>query len=57
MNTAIAEYIRMLTQEGFWGNLTIKFQSGQIIHLLKEESLKPDQLLPDHRRKYDHLNS
>ena len=53
MNTPIADYIRMLTQEGFWGSLTIRFQSGQIIHLLKEESLKPDQLLPDHRRTHD----
>jgi hypothetical protein len=57
MNTAITEYIRMLTQEGFWGTLTIKLQNGQVIHVVREESLKPDQLIPDHRRNHDHINS
>jgi len=57
MSTSISDHIRTLADQHFWGVLTLKFQSGEIIHILKEESLKPDQLKPDHRRNHDHLNS
>ena len=55
MNTAnqtAIDYLRGLAEQGFWGTVALKFQNGQIIHVLKEESLKPDQLIPDHRRNY-----
>lgn len=57
MNTSLADYIRALTDQGFWGTLTLKFQSGQVIHVVKEESLKPEQLKPEYRRNHDHINS
>jgi hypothetical protein len=52
----LLDYVQALANQDFWGTLTLKFQHGQIIHVVKEESLKPDQLIPDHRRNYDHID-
>src|SRR3989442_1423720 len=37
MSTSIIDYIRTLADQHFWGVLTLRFQSGEIIHILKEE--------------------
>jgi hypothetical protein len=48
----VVAYLEKLTQDQFWGNLTLKFQAGNVIHVLREESLKPEQLIPDYREDY-----
>jgi hypothetical protein len=46
-------FLRRLAQEGFWGTVTMKYQHGQVIHLTKEESIQPNQLEPENRRKHE----
>jgi hypothetical protein len=48
--------IQHLAEDGFWGNLALKFQHGTVIHITKEESLKPAQTTPEYRRNYDNRN-
>ena len=43
-NSLATAYIRRLSDEGFWGSLTLKFESGKVVHLKKEENLKPEEL-------------
>jgi hypothetical protein len=56
-NQMAVEYLRSLGDQRFWGTVSFRLQSGEVIHILKEESLKPAQLqlIPDHRR--DHADS
>jgi hypothetical protein len=49
--------LRRLVQDGFWGNLTVIFQHGQIVRVLKEESLLANQLEPDNRGVYERISS
>jgi hypothetical protein len=39
------EYLNLLAKGRFWGSINLKFESGLIVHLKKEESLKPSELL------------
>jgi hypothetical protein len=41
--TVIA-YIEGLAAEHFWGFLSLKFENGKVVHLRKEENLKPQDL-------------
>jgi hypothetical protein len=43
-NAITLEYLRRLAQSQFWGAITLKFEGGVIVHLKKEESLKPSEL-------------
>ena len=43
MDKAI-ELIRKLSDERFYGALTLKFEAGQIAIIKKEETLKPSEL-------------
>jgi hypothetical protein len=45
-------YIRRLAEEHFWGTISIKLQDGEVIHVTEERSLKPNQLIPEHRRTH-----
>ena len=38
------EYARNLANQGFWGFLTLKYEAGTIVHVRKEENLKPSEL-------------
>jgi hypothetical protein len=49
-------YIEALADQRFWGNLSLKFQGGRVIHLVREESLKPEELIPGHRRMNGNRN-
>lgn len=42
--------VESLGSSEFWGNLTLRFQRGQVVHITKEESIQPT---PDNRRSYD----
>ena len=49
----ILSFIHELGDHRFWGNIILKLQDGKIIHITKEESLKPSQLGPEHRRNFE----
>jgi hypothetical protein len=52
--TLISSFISELADQGFWGNIILKLQGGKVIHITKEESLKPSQLGPEYRRNHEH---
>lgn len=47
---AALAFLRDLAAKRFWGNVTVKFQSGSVIHLTKEESIPADKLLRPNTR-------
>lgn len=47
---AVLNYLRSLSQRGFWGFITVKFENGCPVHLRREENLKPSEL-PDLREQ------
>ena len=49
-NTLALEYVKRLASTGFYGEITLKFQHGSIVHVLKNESFKPNDLQPGSRR-------
>jgi hypothetical protein len=65
MNTtteAVLTYLKDLTQHGFWGFVTVKFENGCPVHLRREENLKPSELqkqLPERNRsrQNEHTNN
>jgi len=44
MNAAVIDYLRSLAEQGFWGAITLKCEGGKIVHIRKEENLKPSDL-------------
>ena len=44
-NSPVHDYVDRLTREGFYGALTLKYEAGRLIHIRKEENLKPTELL------------
>jgi hypothetical protein len=47
MNTAnqtAFDYLQSLAEQRFWGFLTLKFEHGEIVHVRREENLKPTEL-------------
>lgn len=50
-------FVQSLAAEGYWGNVTLKLQGGNVIHVLLEQSLKPNQLQPDHRTTNEQHNT
>lgn len=58
VDVAVA-FLRSLATAGFWGTLTIKFQHGDVIHVVREESIPGDKIathLPNNRRTNDTTN-
>ena len=52
-NEAAIRFVRDLASRGFWGNVTIKFQHGDAVHLVVEESVQVEKLTaPDTRRNH-----
>jgi len=43
-NQTAVEYLRSLADQGFWGAITLKYEGGKIVHVRKEENLKPSSL-------------
>ena len=59
-NENTIKYLRKLEGQQFWGFLTMKFEGGTIVHMRREENLKPSAIetLPEtNRGDYDHNNS
>jgi hypothetical protein len=43
-NESAMQYLSQLENERFWGSLTIKFEAGRVVHVRREENLKPEEL-------------
>ena len=43
-NQTALDYLRSLAEQGFWGAVTLKYEHGNIVHLRREENLKPSDL-------------
>jgi hypothetical protein len=44
MNSATIRYLDRLAAEQFWGIVALRFEHGTVVHLRKEENLKPSEL-------------
>ena len=44
-NHTALEYLRSLADQGFWGAITLKYENGEVIHIRKEENLKPSSTI------------
>ena len=44
ITAALTDYLRELSESRFWGSITLKFESGQVVHARREENLKPSEL-------------
>lgn len=53
LSKSTIEYLYELANEKFWGSLTIKFEAGRIVHVRREENLKPEELSRGVRFKND----
>ncbi len=51
-NTSVHNFVDRLSREGFYGALTLKYEAGRLIHIRKEENLKPTELLSDIPENY-----
>jgi len=52
-NQTAFDYLRSLADQGFWGFLTLKFEHGEVVHLRREENLKPTELPGRNRKDYE----
>ena len=52
-NQTSIDYLRSLAEQGFWGFLTFKFEHGEVVHLRREENLKPAELPGRNRKEYE----
>jgi hypothetical protein len=43
-NQSALDYLKSLAEQGFFGAITLKYEAGKIVHLRKEENLKPSDL-------------
>lgn len=44
-NTSVHDFVDRLTRDGFYGAVTLKYEAGRVVHIRKEENLKPTELL------------
>jgi hypothetical protein len=41
---ATLAYLQSLCTERFWGFITLKFENGHLVHLRREENIKPSNI-------------
>ncbi|HZW96132.1 MAG TPA: hypothetical protein VFF64_24520 [Candidatus Eremiobacteraceae bacterium] len=56
-NQTAIDYLWTLADQGFWGFLTLKFEHGEVVHLRREENLKPNELPGKNRKDYDSIRA
>jgi hypothetical protein len=44
LNTAPFDYLQDLATRAFWGTVSLKFENDVVVHLRKEENIKPSDL-------------
>lgn len=49
-NPAVFGWLQSLEAAHFWGNITLRFQHGDVVHIIREETLKPEQVRPENPR-------
>lgn len=54
--TVALDYLRNLALKGFWGAITLKFEKGEIVHVRREENLKPSDLSGPPRENNEYIN-
>ena len=55
-NQIALDYARRLADAQFWGFLTLKYEAGRIVHMRREENLKPTEMIElpgKNRGEYD----
>lgn len=48
-NETTLRYLQKLAEAEFWGSMTLKLEAGRVVHIRKEESLKPNELSEEPR--------
>jgi len=43
-NQTAIDFLKGLAEQGFFGAITLKYEAGKVVHLRKEENLKPSDL-------------
>ena len=43
-NEATIRFLTQLGADAFWGTVTLRFEAGKVVHVRKEENLKPTEL-------------
>jgi hypothetical protein len=43
-NMSVHDFVDRLSQELFFGTVSLSFQSGRVVNLRKEQNLKPNEL-------------
>jgi hypothetical protein len=38
------EYLKQMAEQRFWGFISMKFENGNVVHVRREENLKPAQM-------------
>lgn len=52
VNESTVAYLDKLSREPFWGSVTLKFEDGRIVHIRREENLKPTELSGNPKQLY-----
>jgi hypothetical protein len=52
-NQSAFDYLKSLAEQGFFGAITLKYEAGKVVHVRKEENLKPSDLSGTPERVYD----
>lgn len=55
-NDSAMTYARNLADQEFWGFLTLKYEAGRIVHMRREENIKPTAMVAlseKNRGKFD----
>ena len=55
-NQTAIDYLRSLAEQGFFGAITLKYEAGKVVHLRKEENLKPSDLSGTPEKTNVHFN-
>ena len=57
MNNTTIRYLDRLAEDQFWGVVALKYEHGTVVHLRKEENLKPSELSGTPRENNAHNNN
>lgn len=49
-NPAVLGWLQSLEDANFWGTVSLRFQHGDVVHIIREETLKPEQVRPENPR-------
>jgi hypothetical protein len=52
-NNAALTFVQHLIDSRFWGSISLRLEAGRVVHLYKEESLKPESLVTQSHHQKD----